>query len=271
MRILISSEYDYEVLVEDDITATLIHQELEDRILEIEVSISDIDEWLVSDDTTLQVSESFGEVICLRKDNEDDYPLVFGDYDVLCSLDDTLCGVIDNSPEVETIDLDFINPYEDKVDKFERLRRWVESHPLLWQRFSYQKIADELKLSQGFVRFHLCDCVISAKYCETEAEFNQKRADSPTEKRVKTQPSPTIAKISEWLNANPHRWQYVTYKEIGEESETSFDAVSKNLPKVAFAEGFVSDLLAYQKTRDESKRKRKADKSEAPRYIIEIL
>lgn len=270
MRILISSEYDNEVLIEDDITAALIHQELEDRILEIDVDISDIDDWLVSDYQTLQVSESFGEVISIRKDGEDDVPLVFGDYDVLSDLDDTVLSVIDNVPEVETIDFDFINPYDEGVGKFERLRRRVESYPMRWRKLPYHEIADEINVSFSFVYTHLSDCVISAKYCETEAEFKQKRAESRI-KHQETHTRPTIAKISDWLHDNPHRWQYLTYESISEEADTSLTAVYKNLPNIAFAQGFVSDLLEYQKTRKESKRKRKKGKSPQPRYIIEVL
>lgn len=269
MRILISSEHDVEVLLEEDISPTLILQELEDRILEIEVSETEIDNWLRSEHPTLKVSEAYGEVIRIHKDNVDMFSVDFENDDILSYPDDALLNVIENVPEVPEIDMDFPNAYEVEANKHERLRRWVESHPMQWHKLTYQEIASEIRTSVSFVCEHLGDCVISAKYCDTHEQYKQKRAASRGYPKAVSKPSPTLAKIADWLLHNPHRWQSLTYVEISKETGASPYAVYKNLPKIAIAQGFVCDLFAYQQTRKANKRKK--DTNRAVTYIVEVL
>ena len=62
MQILLTSEYDSEVLLEDDISPTKILRELQDRILEIEVSQQEVENWLDTEtEKSLRVADDYGE------------------------------------------------------------------------------------------------------------------------------------------------------------------------------------------------------------------
>ena len=271
MRILISSEHDREVLIEEDITSTVILQELEDRVLEIEVSETEIDNWLSSEQVSLKVSESFGETIQIHKGVSDTTRSQSDDDDTFIDLDDRLFHVMTNAGDVPEIDMDIPNVcLDDDTQKYERLRRWTESHPMRWHKLKYEDIASEIGLTLSFVYRHLSECVISAKYCETESEFKQKRAET-SHRKIDKKSSTSLRKISDWLNNNEGRWQDMTYIEISTESETSLTAVYKNLPKILLAQGFVSDLFEYQRTRKASKQKRKKVKNREVSYLVEVV
>ena len=195
MRILISSEHDREVLIEEDITPTLILQELEDRILEIEVSETDIDNWLSSEQVSLKVSESFGETIQIYKAASDTIGCPSYEDDAFIDLDDRLFHMLESAGEVPEIDMDFPNVCtDDDMQKYERLRRWTESYPMRWHRLTYQAIADEVGVTLSFVYRHLSECVISAKYCETESEYTQKRA-ATSHRKIDKKPCTSLRNI----------------------------------------------------------------------------
>lgn len=280
MRILLTSEYDREVLLEDDITPETIHQELSDRILEIEVSLQDISDWLDTDQSSLKVSESFGETISIIKADTDTFPTMFVDCEGIYDTDDLYNQVVDYSPHTPEIDMDIgeypydeFNTASDYDNDYEKLRRWVESHPIQWHKLTFKAIASKTKVSSNFVYRHLCKCAISAKYVATKAEYKRKRKQSrgyKKEKKVRERRNPTVTKIHAWLRQNYNRWQSMTFDEISQETETSRSAVYTNLPKLLLAEGFISNLSEYDRTR-KLNRGYKGKENQEANYIIDII
>ena len=63
----------------------------------------------------------------------------------------------------------------------------------------------------------------------------------------------------------------MTYIEISTQAGTSHSAVYKHLPNILLAQGFVSDLFEYQRTRKASKQKRKKVKNREVNYLIEVV
>lgn len=277
MRILLTSEYDREILLEDDISPTAIYNELVDRAVEIEVSIDEVCEWLETEQQSLQVAQDFGDTIKIVKDDCDTHPTLFVDTEGIYNTNDLYNQVVESVPETPALDTDIGKyPYEtpSRLDPYERLRRWVESHPMQWHRLTYAEIASETHLSVTSVYHNLCECVISAKYVSDENEYKQKRKQSRTGQRKKTRhKSNLIPKIHEWLIHNYNRWQSMTFDEISKESDTSFSTVYNNLPKLLLAEGFVSSLYDYEKKRKDNRGyKGKKSKSNQPvNYFIEVI
>ena len=276
MQILLTSEYDSEVLLEDDISPVAIHQELTDRAIEIEVSVDEVSEWLATHQQSLVVAEDYGETISIVKQDFDIFPTMFVDYEGIYDTDDLYNQVVEYPDEVPEIDMDIgVNPYDtpDAPDNYgkslEKLRRWVESHPMQWHKLTYDEIATQLKMSRWTVQQHLPECVISAKYVKSVEAYKQQRKASRGYNQVKPNPSPTLTKIHEWLRRNYNRWQSKTFEEISEESHTSKTSVQRNLPKLLLAEGFISDMSEY-------KRKRKACRSckgkmDAPLQLVDVI
>ena len=274
MQILLTSEYDSEVLLEDDISPTAVHQELTDRILEIEVSINEVAEWLDTEQSTLKVSQAFGETISIVKQGFDRLPQVFVECDSIYDANDLFNQVVEGIGEMPEIDMD-IGDYlydDDNSNAYEKLRRWVESHPIQWRKLTLMEIADASKVNIAFVHANLASCVISAKYVNTEDEYKQKRKQSrksqlperPNKKRKQS-----LARLQEWLRQNYNRWQSKTFEEISEESDISIGAVNNNLGKLLLAEGFISNMSEYQ-------RKRKACRGykgrlNAPIQLIDVI
>lgn len=274
MQILLTSEYDSEVLLEDDISPTAIHQELTDRILEIEVSINEVAEWLDTEQSTLKVSEAFGETISIVKQDFDILPQVFVECDSIYDANDLFNQVVDGISEMPEIDMDIGDYLYDDFDAnsnaYEKLRRWVESHPIQWHKLTLAEIADASKVNTAFVHANLATCVISAKYVNTEDEYKQKRKQSRKGMRKSgAKRSQSLAKLQEWLRQNYNRWQSVTFEEISDESDISIGAVYNNLGKLLLAEGFISNMSEYQ-------RKRKACRGykgrlNAPMQLIDVI
>ena len=268
MQILLSSDYDSEVLIEDDISPVAIYQELTDRILEIEVSIEDVSEWLATDQSSLKVSESFGETISIIKEGFDTFPMDFALCDSVHNAVDLFNQVVDYPDEMQAIDMDIGDyPYKDnsRMDPYERLRRWVESHPVQWYKMTYDQIAKELNIVPSTVWKHLCECAMSAKYIKSLEEYKQKREGA--RKQAKRRRNPTIVKIHDWVRRNYNQWQSMTFEEISEQTQTSLSAVYDNLPKVLLAEGFISDMSEYKRTRRECR----GWKNKPVCYIIDII
>ena len=269
MRILLTSEYDSEVLLENDISPVAIHHELIDRAVEIEVSIEDIAEWLSTHQQSLVVAEDYGDIISIVKHDFDTFPTMFVEYDSLYNTDDLFNQVVEYPSEVEAIEMDIgAYPYEHK-DVRERLRRWVESHPIQWYRLPLSEISEQLKMSSRFVWKHLPECAISAKYVDTIEEYKQKR-----QSRSKVMPQSyskrSLEKLQDWLRRNYHLWQSKTFVEICEETDLSRSTVFIHLPKLLLAEGFISDMSDYKRKRKECRGK-KGKVNQPAQYLIDVV
>lgn len=283
MQILLTSEYDSEVLLEDDISPAAIHNELTDRAIEIEVSIDEVCEWLATYQQSLVVAEDYGDTISIVKQDFDVLPQVFIECDSIYDTDDLYNQVVLYPDEVSEIDMDIgdypYDNFETHADKYgtsyERLRRWVESHPIQWRKLTLAEIADASKVNIGTVHAKLCECVISAKYVDTEQAFKQKRkqsrkllrsqSDKPDKRRKQS-----LAKLQDWLRQNYTRWQSKTLQEIGDESGVSFATVDNNLAKLLFAEGFISNMSEYKQLRKDC-RGYKGQVNRPPQYIVDII
>ena len=275
MQILLVSEYDSEVLLEDDISPVAIHNELTDRAIEIEVSVDEVCEWLSTQQQSLVVAEDYGDTISIVKQGFDTFPTMFVDYDSIYDTDDLYNQVVECPDEMPEIDMDIgANPYDppkapNNRNCYEKLRRWVESHPIQWHKLTYAEIAAQVKMSIGPVQKHLSACVISAKYVKSVDEFKQKRRASRGYKQVKSKPNPSIAKIYEWLRQNYNRWQSMTFEEISNESGISNGAVQNNLAKLLLAEGFISDMSEYKQIRKECRGYK--GKMNAPMQLVDVI
>ena len=274
MRILLTSEYDNEVLLEDDISPTAIHHELIDRAVEIEVSIEDIAEWLSTQQQSLVVAEDYGDIISIVKQGFDAFPTMFVEYDSFYDTDDLLNQVVECPDEVEAIEMDIgENPYhiEKQRDAYDVLRRWVESNPMAWKRLTLCKIATECNLTRAEVREHLLRCVAGAKYISSIEEFHFERSQANRKCNNNPTVKPTLPMLSEWLN-NPDnigRWQSLTLVEIAEETEVSTLSIRKHLPRLLYAEGYISSVFEFKQIRQREQLKNTPNSS--LNFLIDLV
>lgn len=280
MTIYISTERFYEVLVEHTaITPECIYQELVDRAVEIEVSLDDIQSWLDTEQVSLVVADDFGDIISLKKSDTDISTTPYFEACDAVECNDRLTQVMNFVHETPEIDMDIghypydVRSHPSEEEALERLRRWVESHPVQWHKMTLDDIAKEVNLGVSTIFKHLPECVISAKYVDTVVAYKQKRRQSRSYKKGSKKVSPSITKIHEWLKANYKKWQSKTFTEISQETETSVTAVYKNLPKLLLAEGFVSSLYDYENKRKQNRgyKGKRCKSDETINYFIEVI
>ena len=280
MHILLTSEYDSEILLEDDISAPKILRELQDRIVEIEVSQQEVEEWLGTEtEKSLLVADDYGEGYSLVKvDTFSPESTTVYDYGVIRDIDVFMQDSVETFLDVSELDVDVLRVKSDDLDandtsEYKSVKRWVESHPLQWYRLSFVEIANELHLTVYYVKKHLADAAISAKYVDTVEEYQQKRKKGERE-RLKTQGKSmreqSVQKISQWIANvdNYGKWELLSLVQIGVETNTSLPSVKKYLPQLLHAEGYISSASDFYLIRERDKQN---PDDTSINYFIEVV